>query len=358
MLISSTLKNWYLQKKRDLPWRNTQNPYHIWVSEIILQQTRIAQGIGYYERFISRFPDIETLANAKLDDVLKIWQGLGYYSRARNLHQGAQFVLHQYSGIMPCQYEKLLEIKGIGAYTAAAIGSIVYNLPYPAIDGNASRVLSRVFGIHEPINTTEGVNQIKKLAFSIIDIQDPGLFNQALMEFGSLQCKPQIPDCSVCPLRNYCYAWNHEETNILPIKLKTQKIRSRYFNYLVIMDVEYQSVFITQRSEEDIWKGLYEFPLIETAIKVESDDLRKTDQWKELFGTKDFKIEKVFQTNNYKLTHQIINATYYLVTTHEQIHFNRNMIFISYNDIDHYPVSRLTEIFLTSFITKNNFKIH
>jgi A/G-specific adenine glycosylase len=347
MLISSILTDWYLEKKRDLPWRNTANPYYIWVSEIILQQTRVAQGIGYYERFISAFPDIQALANAEINDVLKVWQGLGYYSRARNLHAGAKYVVQQFKGVLPASYEKLMQIKGVGEYTAAAIGSIAYNLPLPVVDGNVNRVISRVFGIHDPINSLSGSKQIKEIALKIINKESPALHNQAIMEFGALQCAPHNPDCEACPLKEGCYALSHNEVAQLPQKINKTKIRERYFNYLVVLYKDY--IAISKRSENDIWHGLYEFPLIETHEPTTENQLMVSPDWEKFFKDMDYKIIKISKIYPHKLTHQKINTRFFVITVDDKpkLLIDRHTLFVEKGAIQQYPVSKLVGGFLS-----------
>lgn len=346
MLISSTLKNWYLQKKRNLPWRNTQNPYHIWISEVIMQQTRVAQGTDYFIRFIDRFPDILQLAEADNEDILKLWQGLGYYSRARNLHEGARFVVKQHKGQLPPDYEKLLEIKGIGMYTAAAIASIAFNLPYPVVDGNVNRVISRLFGVYDPINSTEGIKKIKIWVDFIFDNENPGMHNQAIMEFGALQCTIHNPDCQQCPLQLHCHAFLHEKVHVLPFKIAASKPRNRYFNYIVIRSDHF--TFIKKRNERDIWRGLYEFPLIETMHLAQSDDLIRSAEWVNMFGapSSGLKPQMIIPGKGHKLSHQTIHAVYYIISINSTPELSDDFIKIPWAEIDHYPVSRMIENFI------------
>ena len=346
MLISSTLKNWYLQKKRNLPWRISLNPYHTWVSEVILQQTRVLQGVGYFNRFIDRFPDIKSLAAADIEDVMKLWQGLGYYSRARNLHEGAKYVLAQYHGQLPPDYKKLLAIHGIGAYTAAAIGSIAFNLPYPVVDGNVNRVLARLFGVHDPVNAPEGIRRIKVLAEAIFDPEDPGTHNQALMEFGALHCLIKNPLCSDCPLQMECYAFLHNETNLLPVKIGTAKPRNRYFNYIVIFSGVF--TFLKKRHEKDIWEGLYEFPLLETDTRVNPQELKNHDGWEMLFKDRSSGILplKIVEAKRHLLSHQTIHATYYIIHITGAYGLSPEYIKVNWEDVHKYPVSKLIDNFI------------
>ena len=270
MNFSKVLLQWYLQNKRDLPWRNTTNPYPIWLSEIILQQTRVAQGMPYFLKFTTAFPTIFELANADEETVLKLWQGLGYYSRARNLHKTAQIVAFEFNGVFPNSYADLLKLKGIGTYTAAAIASFSYNEAVPVVDGNVFRVLSRYFDIETDISTSEAKSEFATLAYELLPKDKAYLFNQAIMEFGALHCVPKNPDCTNCIFKDSCLALQKKKVSLLPVKSKKLKVTKRYFNYLVYSDDENKTI-IQKRTDKGIWHNLYEFPLIETALP-ESDD--------------------------------------------------------------------------------------
>ena len=270
MNFSKVLLQWYLQNKRDLPWRNTTNPYPIWLSEIILQQTRVAQGMPYFLKFTTAFPTIFELANADEETVLKLWQGLGYYSRARNLHKTAQIVAFEFNGVFPNSYPDLLKLKGIGTYTAAAIASFSYNEAVPVVDGNVFRVLSRYFDIETDISTSEAKSEFTTLAYELLPKDKAYLFNQAIMEFGALHCVPKNPDCTNCIFKDSCLALQKKKVSSLPVKSKKLKVTKRYFNYLVYSDDENKTI-IQKRTDKGIWHNLYEFPLIETALP-ESDD--------------------------------------------------------------------------------------
>ncbi len=237
---------WYLINQRDLPWRRSKNPYLIWLSEIILQQTRIAQGISYYEKFANEFVDIFALARADEKHILKLWQGLGYYSRARNLHATAKIIAEKYQGQFPKTYEELIALKGVGDYTASAIASIAFDQAHAVVDGNVYRVLSRVFGISTPINESKGIKEFKLLAQTLLHIEDPGTYNQALMEFGALICTPKKPKCGSCIFNDSCYALQNKTIDTLPVKLKKLKVKKRYFNYLVVDD-NGESTIVKQR---------------------------------------------------------------------------------------------------------------
>ena len=263
MSFANTLQHWYLQNKRDLPWRNSNDPYHIWLSEIILQQTRVAQGLPYFLSFTSAFPTVFALAHASEQQVLKLWQGLGYYSRARNLHKTAQIISFEKNGIFPQNYNDLLYLKGVGDYTAAAIASFAYNERVPVVDGNVFRVLSRYIGIENDIADAKSRPIFKKTALQLMDSVAPNVFNQAIMEFGALQCVPKNPNCFQCVFTNSCFALQQNRVGELPLKAKKAKPINKYFNYLIFIDDD-QNTIVSQRTEKGIWQNLYEFPLIET----------------------------------------------------------------------------------------------
>lgn len=263
MTFSDRILSWYQDHKRDLPWRATRDPYRIWLSEIIMQQTRVAQGLPYYLTFTGRFPAVHDLAEAPEEEVLKLWQGLGYYSRARNLHQTARVISRDFSGRFPASYEELLKLKGVGPYTAAAIASICFDLPQAVVDGNVYRVLSRYFGVELAVNSGEGSRYFARLAGEVLDREQPGQYNQGLMEFGALQCTPQSPACGRCPLSRSCMALEKGLVSELPRKLPKNRVRTRHFNYLMPLDPGYHTR-LHKRQGPGIWQGLFEFPLIES----------------------------------------------------------------------------------------------
>ena len=263
MIFSKVLLQWYLQNKRDLPWRNTTNPYQLWLSEIMLQQTRVAQGLPYFLRFIDAFPTVFDLANAHEEQVLKLWQGLGYYSRARNLHKTAHQIAYEHNGVFPDNFLDLLKLKGIGQYTAAAIASFSYNESVPVVDGNVFRVLSRHFDIETDISSSVAKKEFTALASELLPKGKANLFNQAIMEFGALQCIPKNPNCQACVLNQSCMAFQKKKVAQLPVKLKKTKVTKRYFNYLIFSD-DNQNTLIQKRTDKGIWHNLYEFPVIET----------------------------------------------------------------------------------------------
>jgi len=289
--FTESLIQWYQREQRPLPWRKTRDPYRIWLSEIILQQTRVQQGLPYYEAIIEAFPSVADLANAEEDEVLALWQGLGYYSRARNLMSAARQILQEYGGVFPKDYQTIIRLKGVGPYTAAAIASICFNAPTPVVDGNVFRFISRVYGIYKDVSIPATRKCFEQYLSALIDTQRPGLFNQAMMECGALICKPK-PDCDQCPVREHCYAFAHQEQAQLPVKTKKLKPRKRVIDYVVIYDGEH--IFLKKRGMEDIWKGLYDFP----AISVEE--------------TKDVKIAFT-RRYTHQLTHQTLYITFYVI---------------------------------------------
>ena len=265
---------WYDNHQRKLPWRSENpDPYRIWLSEIILQQTKIAQGTSYYLRFVDAYPDVHALANASEDEILKNWQGLGYYSRARNLHATAKYISKELHGRFPSEYNEIIKLKGVGEYTAAAISSIAFGLPHAVVDGNVYRVLARVFGISTETDSTVGKKEFKILAQSLLAEARPADYNQAVMEFGALQCVPGKPDCSVCPLQEICVAFHEDKVSSYPVKRKKVKQKSRFFHYLVIE--QGNRIYLKKRAEKDIWRNLYDFPLVETKKLLDQSRLMK-----------------------------------------------------------------------------------
>ena len=320
--FSLTLIRWFRENGRELPWRETRDPYPIWLSEIILQQTQVKQGWAYWERFMQRWPTVESLANATEDEVLREWQGLGYYSRARNLHFAARQVVEV--GGFPQTLEGIKALKGVGDYTAAAIGSFAFGLPAAVVDGNVYRVLSRHFGIETPINTTEGKKEFQALAESLLPSSDHGAYNQAIMDFGAIQCTPQSPKCVVCPLQESCVALRNGKVNALPIKEKTLKVKSRHLIYIYVRCQGMTAIH--RRGEGDIWQGLYE-PLLVPEAPAEAHLITK--------GVK------------HVLTHQAITADFYLWETDERPTLPNDYFWIKEEDIDNYGIPRLVDKLLS-----------
>jgi len=347
MDFSKKILQWYHQNKRELPWRQTKDPYKIWLSEVMLQQTRVAQGLPYYEKFVSRFPTVFDMAKAQENEILKLWQGLGYYSRARNMHATAKTVVEERDGEFPKTYEGLLKLKGVGDYTASAIASISFGEPEPVVDGNVYRVLSRYFGVDLPINSTKGNKFFKELARKVMDRENIRDYNQGIMEFGAIQCAPKKPYCLLCPLKEGCVALAEKKTQILPIKLKKGKIKERFFNYLIFLDKNHYTE-LEQRKGKGIWQGLYQFPLIETDEFV--DERRISRKLKEKFSEK--KITAIRQYNDevvvHKLSHQHLRTTFWIVETTSKINSG-----VPWSKIEEYPVPVLLADFIKRF--KNHY---
>ncbi len=351
MSFSKKIIDWYDEHQRNLPWRGIRDPYRIWLSEIILQQTRIEQGREYYEHFCREYPTVHHLAAASEVQVLRSWQGLGYYSRARNLHATAKYIVEQYDGRFPDSYNEILALKGVGRYTAAAIASFAFRLPHPVIDGNVYRLISRLYGIATPIGTTTAYKEFEQLLLRLIDKERPDLFNQAIMDFGSIHCKSTGCDCPTCIFHAECVAWREGRVNLLPVKALTTEVIDRYFYYL---DIHWQHkgeemTLLHQRTGKDIWKGLFEFPLIETAAPLTAQELatrveeylttlapRQTGQW--------------YEADSYKhqLSHRIIHATFVAVYFGEtDMKKQETEQAVSRVELKKYPVSRLINKYLT-----------
>ena len=345
MDFSDILSQWYAINKRDLPWRSTVNPYYIWLSEIILQQTRVDQGLPYYLKFIDTFPVVEDLANADEDLVLKLWQGLGYYSRARNLQFSAKLILSEFGGNFPDNHADILKLKGVGSYTAAAISSFSFGLPFAVLDGNVIRVLSRVFGIQTPYDTTAGKKQFQKLAQELLDKKNPAEYNQAIMEFGALQCVPKSPKCNDCPIVNYCIAFNTNTVSVLPVKSKKLKVKSRFLHFLVVN--KNNEVLIGKRNS-GIWQGLYEFPFLEFDENLNEKSVLKSPLWINFFKDSVKQISSISEVYIHKLSHQKIHAKFWEI----DVNSFRSSDFktVKCNELQKYPVSSLIEKYLNSRI--------
>ena len=329
MNFAATLLQWFKNNGRSLPWRETKDAYAIWLSEVILQQTRIAQGMSYWERFMAQWPTVNDLAAATEDEVLKAWQGLGYYSRARNLHTAAQQVVEL--GGFPQTFKELKTLKGVGDYTAAAIASIAFGEPVAVVDGNVYRVLSRYFGIDTPIDSTEGKKEFQALAQSLLPINEPADYNEAIMDFGATQCTPNSPHCSTCPLCETCVAFREQRINELPVKSKKVKQRERHFTYLYI---EHEGkIAIHQRGAGDIWQGLWEFPQAEQ-LTSSKDSVWKNEAQLLQKGVKHI------------LTHQILLADIYLWQPKNRPQLPSEFIWIEKQDLENYALPRLIEILL------------
>jgi A/G-specific adenine glycosylase len=308
-MISEKLIIWFKQNKRDLPWRNITDPYRVWLSEVILQQTRVTQGLPYYMNFVKEFPTVHDLAKAPEQKILKLWQGLGYYSRARNLHEAAKDIVKNYEGVFPKDYNELKKLKGIGDYTAAAISSFCFNKPQAVVDGNVYRVLARLFAIDTAINSTEGKKQFAILAQELLDKKNPGIYNQAVMEFGALYCVPQNPDCENCIFNGVCQSGNLNEALKYPVKIANKKVTTRYFEYFIILHKE--NTYTQQRIGKDIWKNLHQFPMLE--YKEKTDNTKVIERFKKeiiKLPSTGFEIKKQTLYKKHKLSHQTIFARF------------------------------------------------
>ncbi|MBX2944546.1 MAG: A/G-specific adenine glycosylase [Cyclobacteriaceae bacterium] len=345
--FSKKVVEWYQQNKRSLPWRNTKDPYKIWLSEIILQQTRVSQGLPYYQNFVQEFPNVHALASASEQKVLRLWQGLGYYTRARNLHKAAKEISTKHKGVFPSSFEELKKLPGIGEYTAAAIASISFGEAVAVVDGNVFRVLARVFGIDKPINSQEGKKYFSSLANQLLDKKQPATFNQAVMEFGALHCTPKNPQCSTCSFNATCIANKSNLQSALPYKLASKKSRRRYFYYIVIR--KGNSLLMNLRKGNDIWKGLYDFYLIEKSRLVKTEHLLNDDLF--LKKLKPITID-VSTSVMYKhiLSHQSIRAKFITLNLAEKPStVSVNLNFYSLKKVGELPKPVLISRFLSDF---------
>lgn len=315
MIFAQQLIDWYRENGRDLPWRHTKDPYVIWLSEIILQQTRVEQGMPYFYRFVENFPTVKSFANADEEDILRLWQGLGYYSRARNMHKAAKFVQQTYAGIFPTSYADLLTLPGVGEYTAAAISSASMNEDVAVLDGNVFRVLSRFYGVEEPINTGKGKKVFQSLAQEMLPLGQAGVYNQAIMDFGATVCKPKAPQCVHCVLQSECVALQDARVDQLPIKLKGKGSRDRFFHYFIIE--KEGAIMMNKRSEGDVWANLYEFPMLETDTDLSIEDLTNLESYRVHFNN--ILLEPFGETVKHVLSHQNIYAKFYRINDVESI---------------------------------------
>ena len=347
MNFAQEIIKWYHINKRDLPWRNTDDPYIIWLSEIIMQQTRVDQGTPYFNRFAERYPTVNDFAAATEDEILNLWQGLGYYSRGRNMHHTAQMVMEEHAGYFPKTYDKLIKLKGIGEYTAAAISSFSANEPNAVVDGNVFRLLARFFGVDAAINTGKGKKLFTKLANSVMDDLQPGTYNQAVMEFGSLQCKPVNPLCETCPLRIECVAFNENRIIDLPVKNKSKKIRERYFNYVVA--IKDGRVLMNKRGPNDIWQNLHELPLYESDHLILAEECINTSQFISNFGNNAI-ISYSYQPIKHILSHQKIHAQFIEIQNFSESFYNdKKWFYVSYADLKDMAQPKLIFEFLKKF---------
>ena len=337
--FASRLLAWNkVQNKREMPWKGEKDPYKIWLSEIILQQTRVEQGLKYYLRFIAAFPNVKTLANTEENKIYKLWEGLGYYTRCRNLIKSAKFIANEKDGEFPKTYDEIRKLNGIGHYTASAIASFAFNHAHAVIDGNVFRVLARIFGISKPIDSAEGKIYFSKLANEILDKKHPGLYNQAIMDFGAIVCKPAAPLCNICVFRNDCHAYQNNMINVLPVKQKKPAIKKRWFYYLVI---EYgNSVAIQQRIEKDIWHNLFEYCLVETQSEQNHEFLMKKVEKDGILKKNGYQVISISKMYRQQLSHQLISGQFIKVRVNQRAGLNGNLVWSLKTDLDLYAFPR------------------
>ena len=351
--FSSSLLLWNkIQNKRQMPWKREKDPYKIWISEIILQQTRVQQGLDYYNNFIQQFPDIKSLAVAEEEKVYKLWEGLGYYSRCRNLIETARHIHNNLNGIFPDKYEEVLSLKGIGGYTASAIMSFAFNKPYAVLDGNVYRVLSRFFGIELPINSSEGKKYYATLSQLLLDKKQPALYNQAIMDFGAVICKPGLPLCNICPLQKKCIAFLENKTTSLPVNNKIIKQKERFFNYFIVRHK--QDFYVAKRSGKDIWQNLYEFILIESESVFDQKDLITNPNFLSLFEGRSFKIKSESKVMSQKLTHQLIRGKFFYIEIKKPLLSQHKYIEVNESKIGELPFPK----FILSYLTDKNVSLN
>ena len=351
MIFSNTLTNWYRNNKRDLPWRNTTNPYFIWLSEIILQQTRVEQGMPYFIKFSEQYPTVKSFSEASEDDILRLWQGLGYYSRGRNMLKTAKIVQQEFNGKFPTNYQDLIKLTGIGEYTAAAISSFSANEANAVVDGNVYRLLARYFGIDTPINSGKGKKQFQEIADELLNPKEAAEHNQAIIEFGALQCKPKNPNCEQCPFVYSCFAYQNKKISELPVKLKKLKIKERYFYFFLI--VKEDQILLKRRSNEDIWAGLHDLPSIEFAEQTSVQLLNEHPNFNAWFS-EGATIHAVSDQIKHILTHQRIFARFMHIENYNEIDLEANGWFwVQKDDLANYGQPKLIFEFLKNFYKLN-----
>lgn len=338
--FAPALLAWHAQQHRPMPWKGERNPYLIWLSEIILQQTRVEQGLPYYERFKAKYPKVKDLADAPEDEVLKMWEGLGYYSRARNLHFTAKHIAYDLGGKFPDTHEAILKLKGVGAYTAAAIASFAYDLPHAVLDGNVYRVLSRYLGVKTPSDSTAGKKEFTVLSNELLDKMQPAKYNQAIMDFGAIQCTPKSPDCPTCPMQQQCVAFQTNAVEKYPIKTKKLKKRTRYFNFL-LLNVEGQ-ILIEKRQKQDIWKGLYQFPLLESDAPAKASQLSLHP----LLDGLEYELSKRSKPFKQTLTHQYIIANFWEIQLSKQPSVRDNALWVARQKLSDYAFPKVIDWYL------------
>jgi len=352
MNLTESLLQWYLLNKRPLPWRETRDPYKIWLSEVILQQTRVAQGIDYYHRFLLAFPDIQSLAAVSEQDVLKLWQGLGYYSRARNMHHTAREIVEKHKGIFPQSAAALKNLKGIGDYTAAAIASICFNEQVAVLDGNVARVISRLFAIDIPIDSNSGKKLLSDLANKLLHNYPPSTFNQAVMELGALTCTPKNPSCNSCPLALSCEALKQNETEKFPVKTAKKAPSVRHLNYLVVSFYSdgQEYVLLRKRTENDIWKNMYDFPCIETESAADVTKVLELIEEHGLTESLPFVIKHVSGEYIHQLSHRRLLARFFQIELEGMPQNAVNVIKIRKNQVAELPIPRLIDRYMSTLL--------
>lgn len=348
MILEHNLISWYRKNLRELPWRQHQTAYNVWLSEIILQQTQVIQGTPYYLKFMAKYPSVFDLANAPEDEVLKLWQGLGYYSRARNLHQTAQKIVRDFNGVFPTNSEGLTQLKGIGEYTAAAISSIVNNESVPAIDGNAYRVFSRLFDVETPIDTPEGKKIIKKLITEHMSQKNPGDFNQAVMELGATICKPRQALCPECPLSNMCWAYQKQTIYERPVKSRKTKVKVLYIDYLVVKSES--GLVMQQRGQEDIWRGLYEFPGVSSDYLLSQDELKSSLE--DFYNIK-LNLLTLHASSSHQLTHRDLKIRFFIAQLAKKV----SLEYTAWDKIPQKPVPKPIAMYLEQNFRLNKFEL-
>ena len=349
MSFQEEILKWYKTNKRDLPWRNTADPYKIWLSEIILQQTRVAQGLPYYEKFVSQFPTVNDLAKSSEDKVLQLWQGLGYYSRGRNLHFSAKYISTELNGEFPKTFESIIKLKGVGDYTAAAISSFAFGEKQAVLDGNVIRVLTRYFGMKDDVSLPKTIKNLRLLANELLPEQKTSDYNQGIMEFGALQCVPKSPNCNDCPLNTSCYALKNAKIKELPFKSKKVKVRERFFNYLVI--IINGNFVIKKRIEKDIWQELYDFPLIESTKFLDVEDIDLQAELKKLDINSE--VKSISFSNDYKhiLSHQKLHVRFFKIELNQEfVSHNKSLIVVNGKSIEEFGKPILIQNYLNKYI--------
>ncbi|HXR82898.1 MAG TPA: A/G-specific adenine glycosylase [Hanamia sp.] len=350
--FSASLLHWNnTENKRQMPWKGEKDPYKIWISEIILQQTRVEQGMNYYERFIHAFPDIKSLATASEKKIYKLWEGLGYYTRCKNLILTAKFIHENLGGKFPEKFKEILSLKGIGTYTASAIASFAFDQPYAVLDGNVFRVLARFFGKEIPVNSTEGKKFYATLSQILLDKKNPAKYNQAIMDFGAIVCKPLLPLCFECPLKKECVAFLKNKVAELPVNNKIIRQRERFFNYLIIEHK--QNVYINKRTEKDIWHNLYEFILIETEVWVNEKEILQNEKLLSLLNKNDFAIKSTSKKILQKLTHQLITGRFIHVEIKKPLS-TKKYFPVKKDQLKTLPFSK----FIASYLTDKNVSLN